>query len=300
MSEENSSLRKAQTPLSQRPALAVLSILFLYIITEITSDSMARALASDNRALGILIKLAFFSALAFIVVPFLLRLPAGRSSIGSYLRNIGLKVDRSPGRLLTLALSCYLIFALSQTLGSSIFHLATGQEYSLDFSRHGLLDSRSIIAGIFEEIILRGVIVAVLLTRLPKKKTILVSAGVFAGLHLLNMLNPEAEKAWVLCQVIWAFGLGIMYASLLVEWRSLYPLIILHYLINALVGVWFRGLDTRTLNSGLYGILFFGLLPAGLSMLWARYLFSRRALAEKEIPLRNNALPIGTRWPSPR
>jgi membrane protease YdiL (CAAX protease family) len=179
------------------------------------------------------------------------------------------------------ALSCYLIFAMFQTMGLLIYHLTAGQRFVLDFSRHGLLESGSIIAGIYEEIILRGVIVAVLLARFAKRKTVLVSAGLFAGLHLLNMLNREAQRAWVLCQVIWAFGLGLMYVYILVEWRSLFPLILLHYLINALVGVWFRGLDTRTLISGLYGIPFFGLLPAGLVMLWTKYLSSRGVFAER-------------------
>lgn len=275
LTEDKVAVQSRRAPLSQRPALAVLTIIFLYILTEIVSDSVARALTSDNRGLGVVIKLAFFSVLAFAVIPFLLRLPAGKTTIRSYFKSIGLRGDHSMGRLLFLALSCYLIFALFQTVGSLIFHLTTDQPFVLSFSNHGLLDSRSVIAGIFEEIILRGVIVSVLLTRFAKKRTVLISAGLFAGLHLLNMLNPEAHGAWVLCQVIWAFGLGIMYAYVLVEWRSLIPLIILHYLINALVGVWFSGLNTQTLNSGLYGIFFFGLLPAGLAMLWARHLFSR-------------------------
>ena len=284
MSEGNSPARKGRTSLNQRPGLAVLSFLLLYILTEIISDSTVHALASNDHAFSMIIKLAFFSVLAFIVIPFLLRLPTGKTSMRSYFNSIGLRSDIPLERLLFLVLSCYLIFALFQTLGSSIFHRVTDQTFVLDFSRHGLLESRSVIAGIFEEIILRGVVVAVLLISLPKKKTIFVSASIFAALHLLNVLNPEAEKAWVLCQAIWAFGLGIMYAYILVEWRSLYPLIILHYLINALVGVWFRGLDAQNLNSGLYGIPFFGLIPAGLAMLWARYLSSRWALAEKRSP----------------
>ncbi len=284
--------------MSQRPVLAVLSILLLYIFTEIVSDSVTRTVASENRGFGIIIKLVFFSVLAFVVIPFLLNLPAEKASMRSYFNNIGLKGGHSLARLLVLALSCYIIFGLFQTLGSLIFHLTTGREFLLDFSRHGLSDSRSIIAGIFEEIILRGVIVAILLAKYTKKRTILISAGVFAGLHLLNMLNPEAQRAWVLCQVIWAFGLGIMYAYILVEWRSLLPLIILHYLINALVGVWFSGLDTQTLNSGLYGILFFGLLPAGLAVLWARYLSSRWCPTGKRSLLKGDDIQSHTQLPA--
>jgi hypothetical protein len=34
-----------------------------------------------------------------------------------------------------------------------------------------------------------------------------------------------------------------------------------------------RGLDGHDVTSALYGIPFFGLLPAGLAMLWGRYLW---------------------------
>jgi hypothetical protein len=102
MIEENLSIKKNRTLLSQRPVLAVLSVLFLYIFTEIMSDSVVRALVPDNRGLGMMIKLIFFSFLAFFVIPILLRLPAGKSSIRSYFEGISLKSEHPLGWLLFL------------------------------------------------------------------------------------------------------------------------------------------------------------------------------------------------------
>jgi hypothetical protein len=116
---------------------------------------------------------------------------------------------------------------------------------------------------------------------------------VFAGLHVLNILNPGANSAWVLAQVVWAFGLGVMYAYMFTVLRSLYPLILIHYLLNALVGVWFQGLDARDAVSAVYGIPFFGVVPAALAMLWVRFL-SRSWGVEKAALPRVRRLGCGT------
>jgi len=115
------------------------------------------------------------------------------------------------------------------------------------------------------------VIVTLLLGFLPRVRAVVIGAAVFAGLHLLNMFNPEHSAIWVAAQTIWAFGLGLMYAYLFVATRTIVPLIVIHYLINGMVGVWLRGLDGQDVTSALYGIPFFGLLPAGLAVLWGAF-----------------------------
>jgi membrane protease YdiL (CAAX protease family) len=261
--------------LYQRPVLAIVLVLVLYLITEAISEFTARSLFEPSEGALVLVKLCFFSILAFIIIPLLLKLPRGDVSFSEYLEVIGLRTRIPFGRIIILALSCYLIFAASQLSGSLIYYSSRPGEYVLDLSRHSLLGTGSINAGIFEEILFRGVIVTILLGVFPSLRAVLISAVIFGGLHLLNLANPEYATVWVLAQSVWAFGLGLIYACLFVTTRTIWPLILLHYLINSLVGVWLRGPDGQDATSALYGIIFFGLLPAGLAILWGRYLWKR-------------------------
>ncbi len=268
-------MEKNKNKLKDYPGIAVTAIIFLYLLTESFSNLLVRIFFGETRDYDVLLKFILFSISAFWIVPSLLKLPAGRTSFSNFLKDIGLISPYPFQWIVIVTVSCYMIFIVFQTSGSLIYHSQVSQKFLLDFSRHSLFDSGSIIAGIFEEIILRGVVIAVLLNKFQKNKTMLLSSAIFSGLHLLNIFNPETAKVWVVCQVIWAFGLGLMYAFILIRMKALLPLIFLHYLINAFVGVWFRGLDTQSLTSGLYGILFFGILPAGLSVLWVYFLSSR-------------------------
>jgi membrane protease YdiL (CAAX protease family) len=259
--------------LYQRPGLAILLVLVLYLMTVAISEFLAGSLVGKSEGVGVLVKFGLFSLLVFIIIPVLLKLPRGNVSFGEYLEVIGLKTRISIGRITLLALSSYFIFAVLQLCGSLIYFSTHAGKYVLDLSRHSLLGSGSIISGIFEEIVLRGVIVAVLLGTFSKVKAVMISSVIFACLHLLNIPNPQYTTVWVLAQTVWAFGLGLMYAHLFVTTRTIWPPIVLHYLINGMVGVWMRGLDGQDLTSALYGIPFFGLLPAGLAILWSRYLW---------------------------
>ena len=263
-------------PLHQRPVLAIALLIVSSGLTEAISESSARSIIGNSEGAGVFVRLCFNSAFFFLVVPRLLKLPRGKLSFREYLQAVGLTTSGSLGRIIILALSCYVIFAVSQLCGSLIYYSVHPGRYALDISRHGLLDTGCIMAGIFEEIGMRGVIVTLLLGVFSRLKAVVVSAGIFGGLHLLNLTNPGANTVWVLAQVVWAFGLGIMYAYLFITTRSILPGMLIHYLMNATVNIWFWGpVEGGVITSALYGIPFFGLLPAGIAILWGRYLWSR-------------------------
>ena len=261
--------------LYQRAVLAVALVLVSYCLTFAISGSVAGLVSRSIKGGGVFVNLGFFSALVFLVIPRLLKLPRGKLPFREYLQAVGLRTGGSLGRIVILALSCSVIFAVSQLCGSLIYYAVHPGRYTLDISRHGLLDPGCITAGVFEEIVMRGVIVTLLLGVFSRRKAVVVSAGIFGGFHLLNLLNPGANTVWVLAQVVWAFGLGIMYAYLFITTRSILPGILIHYLVNATVNVWFKGpVAGGEIASALYGIPFFGLLPAGIAVLWGRYLWN--------------------------
>lgn len=250
-------------------------ILFLYILTEIVSELVTAQLFPRGVVVRTLVKTAFFSVYVFLIIPHLLKGQAGVASFRHYIDKIGLRISRPLWRIILVVVACFSIFSVSQLIGSLIYYSSHSGSYVFDFSRHTLFESRSIVSGVFEEIVFRGVILALLLDSCSERRAIVLSAGLFALIHLLNVLNPDIHPFWVLSQSTWAFGLGIMYAYLFMKMGSILPLILLHYLINAFVGVWFRGVESRDVVSALYGIPFFGLIPAGLSILLIRFLSPR-------------------------
>lgn len=263
--------------LYQRPVLATALLLVSYVLTFAISGSVASLIFGKiGGAGGVFVNLGVLSALVFLVIPRVLKLPLGDLSFREYLQAIGLSTGGSLGRIIILALSCYVIFAVSQLCGSLIYYSVHPGRFALDISRHSLLDWVPIMSGIFEEIVIRGVLVTLLLGVSSRLKAVVVSAAIFGGMHLLNLAQPGANTVWVLSQVVGAFGLGMMYAYLFITTRSILPCMLIHYLMNATVNIWFQGpVGGGEIASALYGIPFFGLLPAGIAILWGRYFWRR-------------------------
>lgn len=251
--------------------LSVTIIMLFMVITLILSEILIQLLHVTNQTARLFISLGSYVAFCFLIIP-LLRLPRGKRSFSDYLADIRLKMPENISQILILSFVGYLLFAGCQLVGSLIYYSFHPGSFVFDLSKQSLLQSGSLNAGIFEEIIFRGVILTLLLDKLSENKAILISAIAFAGIHLLNLLNPNHQgMIWILAQVTWAFALGVMYAYLVIRINSILPAIILHYLINALTGVWLTIPQGQIAILILYHLVFFGILPAGLMILWVRY-----------------------------
>jgi len=229
----------------------------------------------------------------FAVVPYVLRLPNGRTTFGQYLDDIRLSHTKPLFKLLLLALSCYLILALCQAAGSVVYRLSQGLPLTGDFLA-GVFDLRRdlppqsqswliSLPSIFEEVAFRGVVLALFLRYYPKWKAITISAIAFGALHLLNLLN-ETEPIWVLGQVVWASIFGLFYGVLAIRSDSLIPPMIVHYLGNVFVGTLngYVGSVAALPVQALIGVTFtFGIIPTSLLILWVRF-FSDRWLPIQE------------------
>ncbi len=80
----------------------------------------------------------------------------------------------------------------------------------------------AVLAALFEEILLRGIILKGLLQRISPMKAIIWSAALFGILHL----NP-----W---QAVWAFILGVFFGWIYYRTRSLWAVIFLHFVNNGI------------------------------------------------------------------
>jgi membrane protease YdiL (CAAX protease family) len=224
---------------------------------------------------------------AFIVAPFVLRLPKGNRAFRQYLDDIALSNMQPFIRLVVLALSCYLILAMSQATGSFVYRLLEGQPINGGFARQvfdlsGDLPPRSSslfvsIPSIFEEVAFRGIVLTVFLSKYSERKSIIFSAFGFGLMHLMNLTGGR-ELVWVMGQVVWGTATGLFYGYVFVRTRSLLPPMIVHYLGNAFVGSLAGYMQSRASVEvqALYGVVFsFGVIPVTLLVLWTRFFTSR-------------------------
>jgi membrane protease YdiL (CAAX protease family) len=239
----------------------------------------------------------------FIFVPFVLHLPKGKRTFRQYLDDIGLTRIQPFIRLVLLALSCYVILALSQVAASFVYRFSEGLPITWDFvlrifDLSGDLPpgSSSLLISfpsIFEEAVFRGIVLTVFLGKYSQRNSIIFSALGFGLMHLLNLAGGR-ELVWVMGQVVWSFILGLFYGYIFVKTHSLLPLMIFHYLGNVFIGSLTGYMQTRASieMQALYGVIFsLGIVPTTLMILWTRF-FASRWLPGKEMDSNVQNSPI--------
>lgn len=227
--------------------------------------------------------------LAYVIVPFFLRIPKGRRTFREYLDDIRLTRVRPFVPLLVLTLTCDLILILCQGSGSLVYRLTEGQPLTWDFvgrvfdlgaalpPRSSLLFAQFFSS--FEEVAFRGVLLTMLLATLPQRRAIVFSALVFGAGHLGSLAAGHA-LVLTLGQVVWAFLFGLFYGYLFIKSGSLLPPMIIHWLSNVfqapLTAYWWQNAPPAV--GALYGVVFGYGLATILLLLWVRF-FSARWLS---------------------
>jgi membrane protease YdiL (CAAX protease family) len=238
--------------------------------------------------------MSYHLLMIFVFAPFVLRLPKGERTFRQYLDDIGLTRIQPFIRFVLLALSCYVILALSQTAASFIYRFSEGLPITWSFVRQVFDLSGDLPPGstsllvsfpsIFEEVVFRGIVLTVFLNKYSEFKSIIFSSLGFGLMHLLNLMNG-ADFVWVMGQVVWAFILGLFYGYVFVRTRSLLPSMIVHYLGNVFIGSLTGYMQSRASieMQALYGVVFsLGIVPTTLMILWTRF-FASRWLPEKDL-----------------
>jgi membrane protease YdiL (CAAX protease family) len=89
----------------------------------------------------------------------------------------------------------------------------------------------SLMVGFVEEGVFRGLIIRILL---PKGILLaaLLSSVIFAALHLLNLLSG-LPLAYVVGQMIIAFGLGLLFSAIRLRTGSIWPTLLLHGIFDS-------------------------------------------------------------------
>jgi membrane protease YdiL (CAAX protease family) len=237
--------------------------------------------------------------LAYLVVPFLLRLPNGSRTVRTYLDDIRLSRVRPFFPLLLLALSCELILILCQGSGSIVYRLSEGNPVTprflgqvFDLSAALPPESMLLFAMMFsslEEVFFRGVLLTMLLRRHSPRGAIVYSAVAFGLMHLPGAF-AGTPVVLVLAQAVWAFAFGLAYGYIFVRTGSLLPSMILHWLSNVFQAPLTEYWTTAPVPvRAFYGIVFGYGLAALLIIPWVR-IFAARWLPPRETG--DRAVPV--------
>jgi membrane protease YdiL (CAAX protease family) len=285
----NIQTEKRKFRLHEHPWLSLLAVVLTTVVSIILASNLVMwiglppYLPTGQFANGITYQILTI----FVFVPFLLRLPKGKRTFRQYLDDIGLSRIKPFFRLILLALSCYVILALSQVAASFVYRFSEGLPITWDFVRQVFDLSSDLPPGspsllisfpsIFEEAVFRGIMLTVFLGKYSERKAIIFSALGFGLIHLLNLASGR-ELVWVMGQVVWAFILGLFYGYVFVRTRSLLPSMIVHYLGNVFIGSLTGYMQSRASieMQALYGVIFsLGIVPTTLMILWTRFFTSR-------------------------
>lgn len=246
---------------------------------------------SDSNALSTVILFTACNIIAYLFVPYFLRIPNGRRRFREYLSDIGLICIQPFSRLLFLTISCLLILILCQGSGSLVYRMMEGKPLTVDFIKNVFdlslaLPPKSILLftvfySMFEEVCFRGVFLTMLLHKYSQFKAILYSALAFGIFHIFAVF-AGGELVNTIAQVVWAFLFGIFYGYIFVKTGSLWPSMIIHWLSNvfqsSLTAYW---LSAPLFERVLYGIIFGYGLASLLSIFWVRFYSSKWLIPRK-------------------
>jgi membrane protease YdiL (CAAX protease family) len=253
--------------------------LFLYRVLGLPQD------LSNIEAFPTATHFTLGGLLGYLLVPYLLRLPAGSRSFRRYLDDIRLTRVTPFLPLLLLTVSCDLILILCQGAGSIVYRLSEGKPVTLDFVGQvfNLLavlppQSTLLFAQMFsslEEVLFRGVLLTMLLRVHVPRNAIVFSAAAFGLMHLPGIV-AGTDPVIALGQVVWAFLFGLFYGYIFLKSGSLLPSMVIHWLSNvfqASLTAYFATASAPV--RALYGVVFGYGLAAALMILWVRYFSAR-------------------------
>jgi len=247
---ETESTEEVSSKLSKREILFILTFPFLFllcvILTGIVTGVLGPIVSSNlfySTAIAFIIGILVF----IIITPKLFKIPNEKSSLREYLNHIGVDRIRPLSRTLLIFIPCFIIIMTSQIIASMIYNqFILGWELDqftnqlFNYSRITNKIGFSVLYSfgcIFEEVVLRGIILTMLLKTYSKRTAVLGSALLFGCVHLLNTLNGPFTYELVLfvgAQVVWTTIHGILYGYMFLITGNLYANMFLHLSVNGM------------------------------------------------------------------
>jgi membrane protease YdiL (CAAX protease family) len=274
-----------QNRLSKRQILFMLAFPLLFLLCVNLTRTITGVLGpvvSANLLYSTSIGFGVGILVFIILIPKVLRIPNGTMSLREYLTTIGVDRIRPLSRTFLIFIPCFIIIMVSQVIASLVYNqFILGWEFGhftnqlFNSHRIGNKIGYSVLYSfgcIFEEVVLRGVILTMLLKFYSKRTAIFGSALLFGYGHLLNLLNGPLTYelvVFVSAQVIWTTIHGVLYGHMFLLTGNLYSNMILHLSVNGM-GNCFMYLPyvTPEIHAVLNIVFNIGLVSTLLSLGW--------------------------------
>ena len=275
---------KSPSGLSRHQIVFVVALPLLFLMAAllgIITMNLLGPIISANPILSTMIGFALGIVFFLVFIPKVLRMPKGRTTIRRYLNDIGVDRIRPISRTLIIFIPCLISIIVAQIVGSLVYnHFILGWDFDI-FMDH-LFDTTRIrawigwgpitaVGSIFEEVVLRGVVLTMLLQVYSERKAITGSAVAFGYVHILNLLNgfTYSNLIFVAGQITWATIIGLLYGYMFIWTGNLYANMFLHWFANGL-GNCFMYLPyvTPEIHALLNIVINIGLMSTVMSILW--------------------------------
>jgi membrane protease YdiL (CAAX protease family) len=274
--------------LSKHPWVSLFVLVFLMVSIYLTAKILIQRIELAGYEINPILDTAFGTIvgciLFFGIVPYVLGLPHERTSLSDYFSAIRLQRPQSYYKLAIVTVPCIAILFTSWLLASFVY--ASMRGWNLSFFATQIIDiSRALpprnwsiitaIGSIWEEVLLRGIFLTMLLKNHTECKSIRLSAIAFGGIHLLNLMNgPPTTELFigVLAQILWSISYGLFYGYLFIKTQNLIPCMVMHYVGNGFISFWWYTPNASFLEYTMLMLIFYiGVFPTLLSILWVKY-----------------------------
>ncbi|MGD9395420.1 MAG: type II CAAX endopeptidase family protein [Candidatus Thorarchaeota archaeon] len=270
---------------SRRQVIFVVALPLLFLVAGLLANLIRILLGPTVTGNPILSTIFGFvlGILFFIVfIPKVLKMPLGRTTLRNYLNHIGVDRIRPVSRTFLIYVPCLISIIVAQIVGSLVYnHMVLHWNYDL-FVNH-LFDFQRIttwigwgpitaLGSIFEEVVLRGVVLTMLLQVYSERKAIAGSAVAFGYVHILNLLNGPityASLVFVAGQITWTTIIGVLYGYMFIKTGNLYANMFLHWTANGLSNCFmYLPYVTPEIHALLNIVFNIGLMSTLISLLW--------------------------------
>ncbi|MHA1902981.1 MAG: CPBP family intramembrane glutamic endopeptidase [Candidatus Thorarchaeota archaeon] len=216
--------------LSQKPIIAIIILEAFHWVSLFGSSNLVAFLGADMVS-GFLLRFSIRAVLFLFIVPFILKVPNGQRTFREYLDDIGLSKFRPVGRNFILAVVSTMLLLVGLLLaalayGNFVFDLSVIHP---DNSPILLL---SINAGLWEEIMWRGITVTLLLKRFSVRIAIAIDTIFFTLAHLINLFAGR-DPLSMLGQLVFVLIATPFLAYIFIRTESLVPGILVHFSVDA-------------------------------------------------------------------
>lgn len=195
------------------------------------------------------VQFLFAGITLLVLIPVLLGVPTTFKPYRGYLESIRLTNYKPIGKIIFVGITgavfilFFAIFLPSMTGNliiqpDRVFGAPVRDNYAPENSVIGWFGFiKFLVPGIWEEVIGRGIILAVLLRKYPLEKgehhkAIALGAFIFGLMHLLDIPSLINEPSFVIGQLVWSTIIGIAWGYVTIGTNSLYPSIFIHWIID--------------------------------------------------------------------